>query len=239
MSTFDWKKEAEIKWDKQADAWSSRSRNMWEKGSRVDVIPFLENNLEKGSKVLDIGCADGYGSLKLAKAGYHVIGTDISGEMVRRAKDKVNPEEATFIKGDVNDLLFEDREFDGIMAINVLEWTADPEKALREVIRVVKENGLLCIGLLGPTAGPRINSYPRLYGENAICNTMMPWEFEKLALEKNLEYVDGFGVYKKEVKENQYKDLPRELKQALTFMWVFMLRKVEQNEQGNRRKSDS
>jgi|SRR5690625_46336 len=228
MSAFDWKEEAEIKWDKQAESWSSRSRNMWEKGSRMNVVPFLEENLQKGSKVLDIGSADGYGSLKLAKAGFHVIGTDISGEMIRRAKDKVNPQQATFIKGDVHDLPFEDGEFDGIMAINIFEWTAVPENALREIIRVVKGNGLLCIGLLGPTAGPRINSYPRLYGENAICNTMMPWEFEKLAFENNLEYVDGYGVYKKGVIENHYKDLPRELKQALTFLWIFMLRKAEQ-----------
>ncbi|WP_164214582.1 class I SAM-dependent methyltransferase [Virgibacillus sp. YIM 98842] len=227
MSTFDWEGEAELKWDNQAESWSSRSRHMWEKGSRMDVIPFLEDNLPKGSKILDIGCADGYGSLKLAKAGYHVIGTDISGEMIRRAKDQATPGQATFIKGDVNDLPFGDREFDGIMAINVLEWTADPAKALKEIFRVVKENGLLCIGLLGPTAGPRMNSYPRLQGKNAICNTMMPWEFEKLAFEMGLEYVDGYGVYKKGVKENQYKDLPRELRQALTFLWVFMLRKVD------------
>jgi ubiquinone/menaquinone biosynthesis C-methylase UbiE len=228
MRTFNWEKEAEVKWNNQAASWSSRSRNMWEKGSRKNVIPFLQNNLEEESKVLDIGCGDGYGSLKLARAGYDVTGIDISGEMITRAREQVSPDQATFIQGDVNNLSFADRYFDGVMAINVLEWTADPAKALDELIRVVRVDGLLCIGLLGPTAGPRANSYDRLYGENTICNTMMPWEFQQLASEKKLEYVDGYGVYKKGIKESHYKDLSLELKQALTFLWIFMLRKLEQ-----------
>src|SRR5690625_3126737 len=189
MNTFNWEKEAELKWDGQAEFWNRRSKDMWENGSRKNVLPFLKDNLEEGSKVLDIGCADGYGSLKLAKAGYDVIGTDISGEMITRAKSQVQHKQIRFMQGDVNNLPFEHFQFDGVMAINVLEWTADPAKALDELTRVVKKNGLLCIGILGPTAGPRTNSYDRLHGDNTICNTMMPWEFEKLAWEKRLEYV--------------------------------------------------
>jgi ubiquinone/menaquinone biosynthesis C-methylase UbiE len=112
-----------------------------------------------------------------------------------------------------------------MMAINVLEWTEKPAHVLAEFKRVLKKGGHLCAGILGPTAAPRMNSFNRLYGEETICNTMMPWEFEKLAEESGWKMIGGHGVHKKEVTDENYQGLSDELKQALSFMWVFMLRK--------------
>lgn len=224
--SFNWQKEAEEQWDNRAEFWNERSTNMWEIGSRKDIIPFVEKHMSSGSSILDIGCGDGYGSYKLYKSGYNVVGMDLSNEMIARAKKRLHNEEISFLQGDIGNLPFDDNSSDGIMVINVLEWTELPSKALLEIHRVLKNDGFLCVGVLGPTAGPRANSYPRIHGEKAICNTMMPWEFQKLATESNFQYVDGFGVYKEEVKPHHYKDLALDLQQALTFMWVFMLRKV-------------
>ncbi|WP_249872688.1 class I SAM-dependent methyltransferase [Oceanobacillus saliphilus] len=225
MSSFDWKSEAEAQWDNRASFWNKKSRNMWDNGSRKDIVPLVSNHLKKGSKVLDIGCGDGYGSYKLYGYGFDVTGIDLSKEMIQLAKSGVKEENITFMHGDVNDIPFEDNYFDAILAINVLEWVEDPLRALGELNRVVKNNGMLCVGILGPTAGPRENSYPRLLGEKAICNTMMPWEFNKMAADLNLKYADGFGVYKDGVQDQHYENLPIKLKQALTFMWVSMLQK--------------
>ena len=226
METFNWHKETETQWDSRAMFWNERSKNMWDKGSRKDIVPFIEKYLTKGSSILDIGCGDGYGSLKLHQSGFEVTGMDISSEMIVQAKRRLEKESISFSQGDVADLPFDHQFFDGMMAINVLEWTETPANAIKELIRVVKKDGLICIGLLGPTAGPRANSYPRLRGENAICNTMMPWEFQQLALENGLTYVDGYGVYKEAVKTAHRLNLPLELKQALSFMWIFMFRKA-------------
>lgn len=226
MTSFNWGKEAKEQWDGRASFWNERSTAMWDKGSRKDIIPFINKHMKKGDKILDIGCGDGYGSFKLHQSGYDVTGMDISSEMINLAKERLHSNQISFLQGDVNHLPFESNSFDGIMSINVLEWTEIPSKAVKELLRVVKNDGLICIGLLGPTAGPRANSYPRLHGEKAICNTMMPWEFQRLAVKEGLISVDGIGVYKDAVKEQHHKDLPLELKQALTFMWLFMLRKV-------------
>ena len=93
--------------------------------------------------------------------------------------------------------------------------------------RVLQPNGHLFLGLLGPTAGPRANSYSRLYGKDVICNTMMPWEFEQLAVENGWNLLEGLPVYKEEARKVDVDRLPRYLKQALTFMWVFHLQKGE------------
>ena len=114
---------------------------------------------------------------------------------------------------------------EGVMVINALEWTEHPRLALKELYRVVKPGGYACVGILGPTAQPRTNSYQRLYGEDVICNTMMPWEFEQLAKENGWEVIDGEGVYKRNVTDKLIGQLPNELKQALTFLWLFMLKK--------------
>lgn len=223
MTSFSWNKEAEKQWDSRAQFWNERSMNMWDNGSRKDIIPFVEKHFKKGDKVYDIGCGDGYGSYKLHQAGFDVVGMDISGEMINRAKERAA--DIPFKQGDVMDLPFTDESCDGIVSINVLEWTEIPANALKQLGRVLKKDGLLCAGILGPTAGPRAHSYPRVYGDKALANTMMPWEFQKLAAENGFTYVDGFGVYRDDVKAKNHEGLPIELKQALTFLWVFMLRK--------------
>lgn len=225
-ASFDWQKESQAQWDSRAIFWNEKSKSLWNNGNRKDIIPFIEKHFKAGSKVYDIGCGDGYGSYQLYKAGYEVVGVDISSEMISLAKERLHKEEIQFSQGDLIDLPFADNSCDGVMAINALEWIEVPARGLSELRRVVKEDGLICVGVLGPTAGPRANSYPRLYGDKAICNTMMPWEFKQLAAEIGLEYIDGFGVYKKGVNVEDVQNLSLELKQSLTFMWVFMLRKV-------------
>lgn len=226
MNSFDWHKEAKEQWDDKADFWSNSSKGMWESGSRKTIIPFIEKYIPKGSHIADLGCGDGYGSFKLYQTGYSVVGVDLSELMIERAQNKNRNVGMTFLKGDLTNLPLEDETFDGMMAINSIEWTEHPLKALNEMQRVLKKDHLLCVGLLGPTAAPRANSYPRFYGKPIICNSMMPWEFEQLAKENGWEIVDEQAVYRQGVVDETIANLPKDMKQALTFMWLFMLRKV-------------
>ena len=226
MDSFDWHQEAKERWDERADFWNQSSQQMWEQGSRKTIIPFISTHIPKGAYLADLGCGDGYGSIKLNQAGYRVIGIDLSREMIEKAKTKERNEHVSFKQGDLTNLPFSNETFSGLMAINSIEWTEQPLIALNEMKRVLKTGHLLCIGILGPTAAPRSNSYRRLYGEEVICNTMMPWEFEQLATENGWEVVDGCGVYKRGVREEMIAHYPTELKQSLSFMWLFMLRKL-------------
>ncbi|MCT2535153.1 class I SAM-dependent methyltransferase [Aquibacillus koreensis] len=226
MEEFNWHKEAKERWDERADFWNQSSEDMWERGIRKSIIPFIEKHFPKGSYVADLGCGDGFGTLKLHEAGYRVVGVDLSDEMILKAKNRV--EDIAFFQGDLLQLPFQNDAFTGLMAINSLEWTEKPLKGLNEMRRVLQSGHLLCLGLLGPTAHPRKNSYRRLYNEPVICNTMMPWEFEQLAVENGWEVMDGVGIYRGAVDENKIEHYPKELKQSLTFMWLFMLRKKEE-----------
>ncbi|MFO1444701.1 class I SAM-dependent methyltransferase [Bacillus sp. Bva_UNVM-123] len=228
MNRFNWIEEAEKQWDERSSSWNSKSQEMWETGSRKEIIPYFSKYIHTGSVVCDVGCGDGYGSFKLAKLGYKVMGVDISEEMIHKAELVNSETNAKFKKGDIAELPFSSNLFDAALAINSLEWTEKPLKVLKEMQRVVKPCGFACIGILGPTAGPRTNSYHRLYDEKVICNTMMPWEFARLASENNWKIIDGKGVYKRGVDGMPIGSLSIELRQSLSFMWLFILRNDKQ-----------
>ncbi|MGR3764753.1 class I SAM-dependent methyltransferase [Rossellomorea sp. NS-SX7] len=223
MSKSEWHENAKSRWEINADNWHSRSAEMWSTGSRKSIVPFFQRTVDKGKEIGDLGCGDGYGSYLLHQNGYKVTGMDFSENMVAIA-NQLEREHLKFVQGDLARLPFKENEFEAVMAINSIEWTESPLQALNELERVTDKEGYICIGLLGPTAHPRDNSYPRLHGENAICNTMMPWELERLAEEKGWNKIDEEWVYKKGVKESLTGSLSNELKQALTFMTLFMFK---------------
>ncbi|GLV66170.1 methyltransferase [Bacillus mycoides] len=226
MAKFNWHESAEKKWDNNAEFWNQNSQEMWDSGSRSTIIPFFEQYVKQEAQVLDVGCGDGYGTYKLSRANYKAVGVDLSEVMIQKGKERGEGPNLSFVKGDLSSLPFENEQFEAIVAINSLEWTENPLLALNEIKRVLKKDGHACIAILGPTAKPRENSYPRLYGKDVVCNTMMPWEFEQLAKEQGFEVVDGIGVYKRGVNEKMLGQLPTELQQSLTFLWVFMLKNV-------------
>ncbi len=47
--SFRWHREAEAQWDERVDFWNERSRNMWNNGSRKDIIPFIDHHLKKAA----------------------------------------------------------------------------------------------------------------------------------------------------------------------------------------------
>jgi len=219
-----WNEHTKNKWNKQAVSWDKRSINMWDNGSRKDIIPFFNTYVEQATSVLDIGCGSGYGTYKLKELAYEVTGIDISEKMVQLAKNHLGNDVPLYV-GSVDDLPFNDEAFDHALLINVIEWTEHPIDALLEIKRILKQGGMLCAGILGATSGPRQNSYARLYNEDVVMNTMMPWEFFQLAKENGFRLIAQHAIHKHEINEEDVAHLPDDLKQAVSFMTLFMLEK--------------
>ncbi|WP_139491461.1 class I SAM-dependent methyltransferase [Brevibacillus dissolubilis] len=226
----EWNDEVVKKWNKNAEQWDRDSIEMWDTGSRKTILPLLKQLVSTADgTILDAGCGAGYGSWKLARDGYRVIGVDISQEMIQYAKSR--PSEGLSLEfrvGDVGRLSLTDEEAAGILSINVVEFTESPLDTLLEFRRVLKPGGMLLLGILGPTAGPRAYSFPRLYGKPTIQNTMMPWEAKQLAEENGYELVSEHPVYKEGVTDEIAEQLDPLLREAVSFLTVFVLRKVDQ-----------
>jgi ubiquinone/menaquinone biosynthesis C-methylase UbiE len=228
MPLHSWNDLVASQWNKNAAGWHANSEEMWEHGSRKTVLPLFSRHVQpEQGPVLDAGCAAGYASCKLAEKGYIVEGIDIAEEMIELARKRCAAAfPVRFQTGDVAQLPFPDNYFAGILAVNVVEFTEDPLAALREFHRVLQPEGVLLLGILGPTAGPRSYSYRRLYGEKTMQNTMMPWEAKQLAQENGFRFIEEEPVYREGVTPGTTDPLSPELRQALSFLTLFVLRKL-------------
>ncbi len=106
--------------------------------------------LGPGDRVLDVGC--GLGDVARACAalvapGGHVVGLDPSATMlaVARARAEGDLVRVTFRVGDALAIDAPDSTFDACRAERTLQWVADPQRAVRELARVLRPSGRLCL----------------------------------------------------------------------------------------------
>lgn len=106
--------------------------------------------------VLDLGCGTGSLALRLASSAAHVHGLDVSGEMIRIARDKARAQDAgnvTFHAGAFDDRLatFEPESLDGICAYSLLHLVDDLPATLARIHRLLRPGGFfisstVCLG---------------------------------------------------------------------------------------------
>jgi len=106
---------------------------------------------DSGEKMLDVGCGTGHFSELFAERGFRVYGVDISAKMIEVAQSKSIPG-ATFGVADMVDLPFPDEYFDIAASVAALEFVADPERALQEMIRCLKPGGSVLIAVLNESS---------------------------------------------------------------------------------------
>ena len=112
-------------------------------------------SLAPGNRVLDIACGTGLVSFEAARtvgAYGHVLGVDLSGQMVgsaeRRARE-MNLSNCSFARMDAESLDLPDASFDVVFCALGLMYMPDPEKALREMRRVVRPAGRIALAVWG------------------------------------------------------------------------------------------
>ncbi|WP_105619562.1 class I SAM-dependent methyltransferase [Vallitalea okinawensis] len=100
------------------------------------------------NKVLDIGTGNGVflkALLANIKSYNRAIGCDVTKEILHIAREKLKDEEVTLLLADGAKLPFLDEEFDLITISNSLHHFENVDKVIREVYRVLKEDGLFVI----------------------------------------------------------------------------------------------
>jgi ubiquinone/menaquinone biosynthesis C-methylase UbiE len=100
----------------------------------------------EGFALLDVGCGTGNYAREvapLAGATGQVVGVDVSEAMIavarERSKDRRSP--LAFHVADALDLPFDEATFDGCRTERVLQYLADPPRAVAEMMRVTKPGG--------------------------------------------------------------------------------------------------
>lgn len=103
--------------------------------------PFLDfAGAADGERVLDVGCGTGSLTFMLGKRPgvRSICGIDYSAAYVDYAKQRSNDPRIEFRAGDACSLPFPDATFDRVLALLVLHFVAQPERAVAEMCRVAR-----------------------------------------------------------------------------------------------------
>jgi ubiquinone/menaquinone biosynthesis C-methylase UbiE len=101
-----------------------------------------------GDKILDVGCGDGFYLHLLSNLGINLklFGSDFDPNALKSAKIILREDKVKLFQGDLmKKLPFKDNSFDKIVMSEVVEHLPQDIKGLKEVYRVLKPGGVLCI----------------------------------------------------------------------------------------------
>lgn len=130
----------------------------WYRGRRLIIRAELDRlPLRAGARVLDAGCGSGR-TLQDLRAYGEVSGIELSDLAAEHARGRELGEVRV---GSVERLPWEDRSFDLVTCLDVLEHTPDDAVVLRELRRVTKPGGWLLV---------TVPAYPALWSTHDIVN---------------------------------------------------------------------
>lgn len=161
---------------------------MKQSGERLTAAEFRETTFEhlhryavagelvRNKSVLDIACGEGYGTNLLAQSAASVTGIDIDADTIAQARAKYKGENIRFQAGALENIPAAHQEFDVVVCFETLEHTAQHEKSMQEMKRVLKPNGILIIS----TPDKKFYSDDRNYKNPHHLKELYRPEFENL-----------------------------------------------------------
>ncbi len=104
-----------------------------------------------GCAVLDLGCGEGYGTIHLARRGYHAIGIDVEPDAIEHAVRRRGDAGVEFRAYGGVRIPYPDQSFDAVTSFQVVEHVENDAGFLAEIARVLKSDG---IAILTTPNGP-------------------------------------------------------------------------------------
>lgn len=133
-------KKSENFWDKNAkryDRFMRKDRAAYEK------LYELIRPVVKARTVLELAAGTGLIAKNIVRSASHIEVTDASEEMIAEAKRNNRSAKLHFSVRDMFCLPYADKSFDVVIVSNALHVVPQPEKALAEIRRVLKDDGVL------------------------------------------------------------------------------------------------
>ena len=142
-------------------------KNFWDRNARIynrfmrkdraayETMYALIRPVVKAKTVLELATGTGLIAKHIVNAAAHIEATDASAEMIAEAKRDNRSSNLHFSVQDMFSLPYADGSFDAVIVSNALHIVPQPEKALREIRRVLKDDGVL----IAPTFTHAGNSF--------------------------------------------------------------------------------
>ena len=139
-------------WDRNAGRYD---RFMRKDRAAYDEMYALLRPVVKDKTVLELATGTGLIAKNIVNAAAHIEATDASPEMIAEAKRDNRSAKLHFSVQDMFRLPYANQSFDVVIVSNALHIVPQPEKALQEIKRVLKDDGVL----IAPTFTHAGNSF--------------------------------------------------------------------------------
>ena len=139
-------------WDKNAGRYD---RFMRKDAAAYERLYELLCPVVRHKTVLELATGTGLIAKNIVNAAAHIEATDASAEMIAEAKRDTRSAKLHFSVQDMFRLPYADKSFDVVIVSNALHIVPQPEKALQEIKRVLKDGGVL----IAPTFTHAGNSF--------------------------------------------------------------------------------
>ncbi|MGN6171215.1 MAG: class I SAM-dependent methyltransferase [Solirubrobacteraceae bacterium] len=144
-------------------------RHWWYQGRRrVLERAIARLGLPKEARILDVGCGSGRNMVDLARYGA-VTGVELSPTSVKVARERCAGE---VIEASVMEMPFDDRSFDLVVSLDVMEHLSDDMAAFAELRRIVAIGGALLVTVPAYqwlwSGHDEINRHQRRYSRRAL-----------------------------------------------------------------------
>ena len=127
-------------WDKNAGRYD---RFMRKDAAAYEQMYELLRPVVRQKTVLELATGTGLIAKHIVRYADHIEATDASQEMIEQAKQGVKSTKLYFSVQDMFQLPYADQSFDVVIVVNALHIVPEPEKALSEIRRVLKDDGVL------------------------------------------------------------------------------------------------
>ena len=127
-------------WDKNAGRYD---RFMRKDRAAYDEMYELIRPVVRHKTVLELATGTGLIAKHIVNAAAHIEATDASAEMIAEAKRDTSSAKLHFSVQDMFRLPYADKSFNVVIVSNALHIVPEPEKALAEIRRVLKDGGVL------------------------------------------------------------------------------------------------
>ena len=139
-------------WDRNASRYDRFMQKDW---AAYEEMYALIRPVVKAKTVLELATGTGLIAKHIVNAAAQIEATDASAEMIAEAKRDNRSAKLHFSVQDMFRLPYADKSFDVVIVSNALHIVPQPEKALAEIQRVLKDDGVL----IAPTFTHAGNSF--------------------------------------------------------------------------------
>jgi phosphatidylethanolamine/phosphatidyl-N-methylethanolamine N-methyltransferase len=190
-------------WDRFANYYDSFINTMFRKTYGA-ILEKMASDLNLSQNVLETGTGTGIIPFSIYSTVSSITATDISPEMIHVANQKLLKSKITNIDFQIQDsydLTFPDKSFDVVIATNLFHLLYQPEKPLKEISRVMKDDGIFIAPTLCVGENTKSKIMATIIGSLSGFKVVNKWSFKEF---KCMLTNNGFDIYKESRVEDRF-----------------------------------